>query len=66
MDPKHKCKGKDKVVGESKFDKQKVQWTVSNKRLFLKFAFEQKQKGNRPGKAFTIKEVNELEDKYVI
>lgn len=43
---------KDKDVGKVKIEKPKAHWTIANKKLFLNLVLEQKQKGNRPDKAF--------------
>lgn len=45
-------KGKDKDVGEGKSEKPKSHQTVTNKKLYLDLVFEEKLKGNRPGKGF--------------
>lgn len=45
-------RGKDKDVGEDKWDKQKAHWTIANKKLFLNLALQEKLKRNRPRKAF--------------
>lgn len=45
-------KGHDKGIVDSKSDKEKAHWTLSNKKLFIDLALEQKQEGNRPSKIF--------------
>lgn len=39
-------KEKDKGMGESKSEKPRVHWTLSNKKLFLDLALGKKHKGN--------------------
>lgn len=62
-------KEKDKGMGESKSEKPRVHWTLSNKKLFLDLALGEKHKGNWPDKAFNaigwkniIKAFNERTD----
>lgn len=42
MATKINCKGNDKDVRESNFNKQKAHWATDNKKLFFYFALEQK------------------------
>lgn len=52
MDSEVRVREKDKDLGEVKSMKLKTRWTTVNKKLFLDLTLEEKQKGNRPGKAF--------------
>lgn len=54
MAPKVISKGKEKDGEEGKSDRPKVNWTTSNKKLFLDLTIEKKVKGNRLGKAFNV------------
>lgn len=53
MEPKVSNKENDKDVQDSKTEKQKGHWTISNKKLFIDLAIEQRHLGNRPGNLFT-------------
>lgn len=54
MAPKISSKGNDKDVGDSKIEKKKAYWKMSNKKLFIGLVLKQTRLGNRPGKVFTV------------
>lgn len=53
MAPKVNNKEKDKQLGQRKSEKQKIHWTMPNKKTFIHLGFEQKRLANKLGKAFT-------------